>query len=206
MKRLLINPVLPAAAAVAGIFLFLLLTTQQIHLSRPVSLLVIFSVAIAAIGATIAIYNDLVPRQRSTILSLGAVSMVLAFTLLVLMVFVQQAILAALDEVKTLSITEQTHQALALALNYIQLGMDVAFDAFYCTGLTCLSVALIREKGWAAVNGIYGVFIATLMLGFNLLTFPIPPANAGLLDLGPFTLIWWIAIIFLGVAESKSTR
>jgi hypothetical protein len=33
-----------------------------------------------------------------------------------------------------------------------------------------------------------------LLLGFNLYTFPIPPANANLIDFGPFVGLWYLII------------
>ncbi len=32
---------------------------------------------------------------------------------------------------------------------------------------------------------------------FNLLTLPVPPAESRLIDLGPVTAVWWIAVIGL---------
>jgi hypothetical protein len=35
------------------------------------------------------------------------------------------------------------------------------------------------------------------LLAFNLWAFPVPPADAGLVDLGPVTGAWWVIVIVI---------
>jgi hypothetical protein len=47
--------------------------------------------------------------------------------------------------------------------------------------------------------GLSGVLIAVALLVLNVWTFPIPPANKNLIDLGPVLGLWYLAVtIFLG--------
>jgi hypothetical protein len=39
------------------------------------------------------------------------------------------------------------------------------------------------------------VALGALLLAFNLYMFPQPPAEAELIDWGPFTALWWLAVI-----------
>ena len=44
-------------------------------------------------------------------------------------------------------------------------------------------------------------------LSLNLITFPLPPKNAGLIDLGPYTIIWWILlIIYIDKIQKKAHK
>jgi hypothetical protein len=41
--------------------------------------------------------------------------------------------------------------------------------------------------------GIVGLVLAATLLGLNLFTFPTPPAEAGLIDVGPAIGLWYLA-------------
>jgi hypothetical protein len=38
------------------------------------------------------------------------------------------------------------------------------------------------------------MLLAVLLLGFNLATFPEPPGESNLVDLGPFVGLWYLAV------------
>jgi hypothetical protein len=44
------------------------------------------------------------------------------------------------------------------------------------------------------VLGGFGVISAAGLLLLNLATFPYPPAQSGLVDLGPVTGVWWLLV------------
>lgn len=119
----------------------------------------------------------------------GIIFLILAFFELTVMLTVQQSI-----------ILSNTKTEIAV-LNSIHLGMDIAFDIFYSIGIMFVSVGFITENLYS-VLGWYGVTISILLLTFNLITFPIPPKDMGLFDLGVFTVIWWF-ILILKVKSKK---
>jgi hypothetical protein len=45
--------------------------------------------------------------------------------------------------------------------------------------------------------GIAGLVLAAAVLALNLLTFPTPPAEAGLVDVGPAIGLWYLAATIL---------
>jgi hypothetical protein len=88
-------------------------------------------------------------------------------------------------------------------VNTVQATMDVAFDIFYCLAVILFSSLMIRHEAFGRVIGSFGLLAAGGLLLLNLLTFPLPPANAGLYDLGPLTGIWWVAVIVLWVRADR---
>lgn len=76
----------------------------------------------------------------------------------------------------------------------VWLGLDVAFDVYIGLGTLLLAVAVMRHEWYGKAFGLTGLAIAILLLVLNLATFPTPPANAGLFDMGPFVGLWYLAI------------
>ena len=74
------------------------------------------------------------------------------------------------------------------------LGLDVAWDMYIGVGTAVFAVAAYQHEWFGKILGSLGVIIAILLLSLNLLTFPTPPANAGLFDAGPFVGGWYFAM------------
>lgn len=91
-------------------------------------------------------------------------------------------------------------------VNAVQATMDVAFDIFYCLSILLFSVAMLRDPSFGRVVGGVGILSAAGLLILNLWTFPRPPAEAGLLDLGPVTGVWWLAVIVLWMRAEQRAK
>jgi hypothetical protein len=74
------------------------------------------------------------------------------------------------------------------------LGLDVAWDMYIGVGTAFFAAAVYKHEWFGKIYGITGVIIAGLLLSLNLLTFPTPPANTGLFDMGPFVGGWYLAV------------
>ena len=72
--------------------------------------------------------------------------------------------------------------------------MDVAWDVLICTATILFGYSMIKRKGFWKIVGFIGSALGLLLLGFNLFYFPIPPADAGSIDWGPFVAIWYLAL------------
>jgi hypothetical protein len=77
---------------------------------------------------------------------------------------------------------------------------------FYSLGLFLVSVAMMRASRFAMVLGIYGAVVSAGLLVLNMATFPIPPAEADLVDLGPLTGLWWLVLILGGITGRRLWR
>ncbi len=77
----------------------------------------------------------------------------------------------------------------------IWLGLDVAFDVYLSIGTGLFALAMLRHPRFGRVFGGVGLLIASLLLALNLFTFPTPPADAGLFDIGPIVGLWYLVVI-----------
>jgi hypothetical protein len=76
----------------------------------------------------------------------------------------------------------------------VQLGLDVAWDIFICAGTVLLALAMWAHPRFGKAFTVTGVVIGGLTLGLNLYTFPVPPAAAELVDLGPVVGLWFFIV------------
>ena len=76
----------------------------------------------------------------------------------------------------------------------IWLGLDVAWDAYIGIGTVCFAVAMLRHPRFGAIFTVFGVGIGAGLLVLHLYTFPTPPQNAGLIDLGPALGLWYFVV------------
>lgn len=76
----------------------------------------------------------------------------------------------------------------------IWLGLDVAWDAYIGLGTVCFALAMLRHARFGLLFGILGFVIGAGLLALHLWTFPTPPQNAGLIDLGPALGLWYFVV------------
>lgn len=122
---------------------------------------------------------------------IGTLLLVLAFFQFTLMTVVQQAMVITRANPEFQK--PETIQLFSL-LNSVHLGMDVVFEIFYSFGILLVSVSFIAA-GPKTFTGWYGVIMSLSLLVLNLYSFPIPPKENGLVDLGVLTIPWWIIFI-----------
>lgn len=148
------------------------------------------SIGIAAIIGAVEIHKDLSLRHSSTMLTLGTLFLIIGFSFFVLMIIVQQAIFIAIADSGISdpdAAVGASDKLISQGLNYIQLGIDVTFDVFYSLGLILVSLVMMKEPGYTRFIGGYGIVSGVFLFGFNMATFPLPPSQSGLFDVGPFT-------------------
>jgi len=82
-------------------------------------------------------------------------------------------------------------------INSVQFTLDIAFDIFYCLLVILYSIAMINDSYFGKIIGIFGLLSGSVLLFLNLFTFPFPPGESGLIDLGPLTGLFWIIVIMM---------
>ena len=67
----------------------------------------------------------------------------------------------------------------------IDLGLDVAWDMLIGTALILSGTAIRRRSGLGLGWGIPSVLLGVALIALNAATFPWPPGERGLIDVGP---------------------
>ena len=198
MRKLL--PLLGGVIGLAILLAYLNFAFGWVMLSQRLSLPLAFAIGPVAAFATLALSEGLSKFFDKPTIRVGSIFLVVSFAILTLMITMQQAIFAEyqqlLDASGAAEPTAPLKEAFSL-VNHVQLGADVAFDIFYSIGVVFISSALVRGSGLERLIGTYGLVVGAGLLAFNIWYFPKPPAAMGSIDLGPATIVWWVALIVL---------
>lgn len=87
------------------------------------------------------------------------------------------------------------YKASFTATNRVQLGLDIVFDIFVCISWFLFGINIARCSSFNKILGWSGSLLSFALLTLNLYTFPNPPAESGLIDLGPFLALWFLVIV-----------
>ncbi len=158
-------------------------------LPARVTLVLAFSMGPFLSIAFVGFYHFLREHQNSAALQTATVFGVAAGTLLNLMLVVQQSLFIGLQ-----SATRATMGPAWTGLNLVQLGMDVSWDIYISVATILLGVVLWKHPRFGMVLGGITVLAGSLLLVLNLWTFPIPPGESGLVDVGPFVGLWFVVL------------
>ena len=85
-------------------------------------------------------------------------------------------------------------------VNRVQSAMDVAFDVFITIAWFLFGLNLFQNKNFGKIIGSVTCILSAGLLILNLITFPNPPGETGLIDLGPFLGIW-LLFIYIKLAK-----
>ena len=164
-------------AAVAGV------------LPSRVTLVLVFSMGPLLSVAFLGFYHFLRAHRNSAALQTATVFGVIAGTLVNLMLVVQQSLFIGLP-----SATRATMGPAWAGLNWIQLGIDVSWDIYISVAIILLGMVLWKHPRFGIVLGGITISAGLLLLVLNLWTFPAPPADSGLFDVGPFVGVWFVVL------------
>jgi len=132
-------------------------------------------------------------ERNSTANRLAFVFAVTAFTTVLAMVVVQFAIGAGFGEI-TKGLDDQLGNALWRSLRMVDIGLDVAWDMLIGTALIFLGIAIWRRSGFGLGWAVPSVILGIALILLNAATFPWPPADRGLFDVGPIVGLFVIAL------------
>jgi hypothetical protein len=183
-------------AGMAGISCYLLAITvpwPESQLGVSASLVVVSAWPILSIVYSYALYAFVAAERESTANRLGLVFAIAAFTTVLAMIVVQLAVGSGLQEI-TRGLDEQTGRALRRGLRMIDLGLDVAWDVLIGTALVFSGLALRSRRGLGLGWAICSIALGTALIGLNAATFPWPPGDRGLFDIGPVIGIFVLAL------------
>ncbi|MGB8342669.1 MAG: hypothetical protein WCE51_13855 [Chthoniobacterales bacterium] len=85
------------------------------------------------------------------------------------------------------------NSALPRNLTGVWLGLDVAWDVYIGLGTLFFAWSMLGHPRFRWPFALPGFVVGFLVVALNLYTFPIPPGEAGLFDIGPFVGLWYLA-------------
>jgi hypothetical protein len=178
---------------VACYILAIALPWPETQLGTSTGLVVVSAWPILSIVYSYGLYSFVAAERESTANRLAFVFAVTAFTTVLGMIVVQLAVGAGIGEISQ-GLDEQTAKALRRGLRMIDLGLDVAWDMLIGAALIFSGAAIRRRSGlgigWAALSMVLG----TALIILNAATFPWPPGDRGLIDIGPFIGLFVIVL------------
>jgi len=132
-------------------------------------------------------------ERESAANRLAFVFAVVAFATVLGMIVVQLAVGAGIAEI-TKGLDEPAATALRRGLRLIDLGLDVAWDMLIGTALILWGVAMRRRTGLGPGWALPSVVMGVALIALNAATFPWPPGDRGLIDIGPFIGVFMLAL------------
>lgn len=137
----------------------------------------------------IGLYHFFKLHRKTVTLQAATIFGIIAGTLVNLMIVVQSAI--------HLTIPVGARESLGLAyagLNMVQLGMDVSWDIYLSVATILLGLVMFHNPRFGKIWGVITLLIGAGLLALNLATFPIPPAEASSVDLGPVSGLLYLFV------------
>ncbi len=171
-----------------------------------VSLVVVSLFPILGIMASYALYSLVAAERESAANTFGLIFFIAAFTTLLAMLIVQLAVTSSIGEIAR-ELDAQTARALRRGLRTIDLGLDVAWDLLGGVALIFWGLALRKRSGFGPGWGIPAALFGIALIILNVATFPMPPANSGLFDIGPVIGVFMLALfVRLALLGKRSTH
>lgn len=144
--------------------------------------------------ASLGLYHVLTESGNPIILQPATMFNILGAATFTMMALVQ---IAVRFQIQSLGEEAQNLNALRTSLVGVQLGLDVAWDIFISLGTLLFAISMFGDARFGRIIGLAGILIAVSLLILNLWTFPIPPAEKNLFDLGPLLGLWYLATTIL---------
>lgn len=184
---------LAGVAAVCCYLLAIAVPWPETQLGNSSALLTVSAFPILGIVFSHALHRFVALERPGDANSLGLLFATGGFVTVLAMIVVQLAVGASIGDISA-GLDETAARALRRGLRMIDLGLDVAWDLLIGTALILWGAATYRRRGlgpaWAVPCGVLGV----ALIGLNVATFPWPPADRGLFDVGPFVGLFMLAL------------
>jgi hypothetical protein len=196
------------ALGITTLLVYLTTSTGLVDGDNKFILALAFGIGPVAIVGVLGLVEHLVPHASDRMTRLSRIFLVSAFVLFTLMVILQQMTVMQFDTLRATAdpVTVESLNVIFKGVNTVQLGIDVAFDLFYCIGIIVLASAMYRHPEFSRFTSIFGMVSAGALLALNLYAFPNVPKESGLVDLGPVTGIWWLMVIAQVIRTRWRTR
>jgi hypothetical protein len=176
-----------AISGIAGLISYVAVLAADHSDAYAASLAFVFAFGMAV--SSIGIYHVLGGAEGPRLGLIAAVANITATGLLLAMLTVQMSVYAVVQQPDA-------------AIKVVWGGLDVAWDLYIGAGTILFGLCMFGRRGLGAWLAVPGLLIGALLLIFNIATFPKPPANVGLVDVGPLVGLWYLVVyVRLGVSS-----
>lgn len=127
--------------------------------------------------------------RNSPILQISTLFGVIAGSIVNMMLVVQQALFEGVSKADRAAMG-----AAWSGLNWIQLGLDVSWDIYIGVATVLLGLTMWSHPRFGKIFAIISVGLGVALLVLNMSTFPVPPGDAGSVDIGPFVGLWFLVL------------
>jgi hypothetical protein len=180
----------------------------MIFVSMPEHLLITLAAAFGPLLsiASLGLYHLLMVNRKTVTLQIATISNVIAGTIVNMMLIIQLAIRMGMRTYTNGETGQAGEEMMKWALrgvDKVQLGLDVSWDVYIALGTFFFAVNMLSHPRFGRIFGWIGIILSVPLLGFNLSSFPVPPADAGRFDFGPLVGLWYMAV---GIQALRSLK
>ena len=197
-RRFWLNCGIAGIAGMVCYILAIMVPWPQTQAGVSLSMLVVTAWPIFSIIYSYGMYTFIAAERDGAANRLALIFGVLAFSTVLSMLIVQMAVGAAFGEIAK-GLEDTTSTALSRGLKMVDLGLDIAWDILIGVSLIFMGVAIRGRSGFGIGWAVPLMLLGVLVLGLNAATFPWPPGESGLFDVGPFvgTYMLVLAVRFI---------
>ncbi len=183
------------ATLISGLLTNFCYATAMVDLApSPIRLICFLAFGPLLVVAATGIRTYFSINSHSHVLDLACLFLVIGASLFTLMAAMQSAVYSRIDFYNNLPDASEIWQPARVMADAVQLGADVAWDFFFFSGMILLGLATYGRPTVGRPLSVAGVAIGLFGLLFNLGTFPIPPNQSGLIDVGPLSGLWFLIL------------
>lgn len=135
------------------------------------------------------LYYFIALHKKTVTLKIAVISQIIAGVLVTSMLLVQLAINSSKPE-----LFDASSEWAWNSISQVHLGLDVSWDVYLFLGTILFAINMFNHPKFGKIFSITGIIISVLLISFNIISFPTPPADAGSVDMGPFVGLWYLAV------------
>jgi hypothetical protein len=138
------------------------------------------------------LYYFITLHKKSVAATAAVVSNIIAGVLITTMLLVQIAIRSSRP-----SEINEGFNWMWKALNQVHLGLDVAWDVYIFFGTLFFAISMFNHPKLGKIISSAGIIVSIMLIVLNTVSFPVPPADAGLVDAGPLVGLWYLVVTII---------
>jgi hypothetical protein len=189
----------------AGTYMFLnvLLNIPDLSIPHSITRIAFFSVGVFGVVSVGGLYHLIKKHNNGVVLQMALLLSIVAFAFFTLMAVIQETTSVFWQESLASNQSSENINSIWLAVDAVQLGVDITFDIFYTLTFILYSILMFRHPRFGKIFSISGIILFSSLLFLNLFSFPHPPESKGLFDVGPITGLWALVVIIQSLRSIK---